>query len=75
MELLEKRVKSRFSHRQIWFYPPETLDEYRRIIQNALSLEDGFQGVTEEKRIQFNQSIQVSLTRLVTHLVHPLTWS
>lgn len=37
MEGLEKRVKSRFSHRQILFYPPSSLENFNIIIKNALT--------------------------------------
>lgn len=36
IDLLEKRVKSRFSHRQIFFYPAETVESYADILRQAL---------------------------------------
>ncbi|KAI1316207.1 origin recognition complex subunit 4 [Mortierella claussenii] len=38
LELLEKRVKSRFSHRQYYTFPPESYHDYAEICQNALLL-------------------------------------
>ncbi|KAG0337873.1 origin recognition complex subunit 4 [Podila horticola] len=38
LELLEKRVKSRFSHRHYYTYPPGTYHDYAEICQNALLL-------------------------------------
>ncbi|KAF9919345.1 origin recognition complex subunit 4 [Lobosporangium transversale] len=42
LELLEKRVKSRFSHRQYYTFPPESYYDFIEICQNMLllSLED-----------------------------------
>ena len=39
IELLEKRVKSRFSHRQIHFLHDFGFDEYMKMASNALQLE------------------------------------
>lgn len=36
MELMEKRVKSRFSHRQFFMYGPSTFDEYNEIVIEIL---------------------------------------
>ena len=38
VELLEKRVKSRFSHRQIQFYASYSFDDYMRLFADALTL-------------------------------------
>ncbi|GJJ70670.1 origin recognition complex subunit 4 [Entomortierella parvispora] len=38
LELLEKRVKSRFSHRQYYTFPMSTFKEYVEICQNAIRL-------------------------------------
>ena len=37
IESLEKRVKSRFTHRQIEMFPPATFDEYLEIVQALLT--------------------------------------
>lgn len=37
VDLLEKRVKSRFSHRILHVRPPATYDAFERIVRNALS--------------------------------------
>ncbi|KAJ1983407.1 origin recognition complex subunit 4 [Dimargaris cristalligena] len=38
VELLEKRVKSRFSHRQISVYPPAQFKSYLQVARNALEV-------------------------------------
>ncbi|KAI9280173.1 origin recognition complex subunit 4 C-terminus-domain-containing protein [Umbelopsis sp. AD052] len=38
MELLEKRVKSRFSHRQIYLYPPSSFGDFSSATKSVLSL-------------------------------------
>ncbi|KAG0235592.1 origin recognition complex subunit 4 [Actinomortierella wolfii] len=38
LDLLEKRVKSRFSHRHIYTFPPNHYHDYAEICQNALFL-------------------------------------
>ncbi|KAL1924385.1 uncharacterized protein VTP21DRAFT_7420 [Calcarisporiella thermophila] len=56
LELLEKRVKSRFSHRQIYLFPPETLEEFSKIIKNTLEVDE--QVAHSEYRLAFNRSIE-----------------
>ncbi|KAG0087441.1 origin recognition complex subunit 4 [Podila epicladia] len=70
LELLEKRVKSRFSHRHYYTYPPGTYHDYAEICQNALLLsssdlesEDIMQvdGLEEQKRMylkEFNRRVK-----------------
>eukprot|EP00116_Pleurobrachia_bachei_P002003 sb/3462265/ len=36
MELMEKRVKSRFSHRQLYLYGPDTFDSYMVVVEELL---------------------------------------
>lgn len=36
VELLEKRVKSRFSHRQIQLFPDYTFEEYKQLVVSLL---------------------------------------
>ena len=38
IELLEKRVKSRFSHRQIYLYPSNKFEDYLKITKDILLL-------------------------------------
>ncbi|XP_015773350.1 PREDICTED: origin recognition complex subunit 4-like, partial [Acropora digitifera] len=42
VELLEKRVKSRFSHRQIHLFNSETFEDYLLIVRSVLSLPSNF---------------------------------
>ncbi|KAF9322764.1 origin recognition complex subunit 4, partial [Podila minutissima] len=70
LELLEKRVKSRFSHRHYYTYPPGTYHDYAEICQNALLLsssdlesEDIMQvdGLEEQKTMylkEFNRRVK-----------------
>ncbi|KAI7885173.1 origin recognition complex, subunit 4 [Lichtheimia hyalospora FSU 10163] len=39
LSLLEKRVKSRFSHRQIYVFPPSTFGEFIELAKNQLRLQ------------------------------------
>lgn len=57
MELLEKRVKSRFSHRQIHLLNSFSFSEYRDIFKELLSLASGFPDMNFAE--QWNTSIQV----------------
>ncbi|KAG5457630.1 MAG: origin recognition complex subunit 4 C-terminus-domain-containing protein, partial [Olpidium bornovanus] len=56
LELLEKRVKSRFSHRQIRLSPPASFEDYKTVAVNAMTLrpqnEDDVEYFTEfNKRV------------------------
>ncbi|KAF9414161.1 origin recognition complex subunit 4 [Podila epigama] len=74
LELLEKRVKSRFSHRHYYTYPPATFHDYVEICQNALLLTmtdletgdsiegmmvDGAQEEEEAYVIEFNKRVKI----------------
>jgi origin recognition complex subunit 4 len=61
---LEKRVKSRFSHRILFFSPPATVQDYVAIAQNALTVtaEDG---LTDAQVAAFNDALQVSFVFLL----------
>ncbi|ORY43834.1 origin recognition complex, subunit 4 [Rhizoclosmatium globosum] len=57
IELLEKRVKSRFSHRVIFTYPPQDVDDFTVLVRNAITLspkEDGLLG-HEDYCTEFNR--------------------
>ncbi|KAK3821179.1 MAG: origin recognition complex subunit 4 C-terminus-domain-containing protein [Benniella sp.] len=45
LELLEKRVKSRFSHRHYYTFPPSSYHDYVEILQNALLLSPADVGI------------------------------
>lgn len=76
--MLEKRVKSRFSHRHYYTFPPSSYHDYVEILQNALLLSpadvgikllDGaFMGSDSDVRAafmdEFNRRVKVST---VTH--------
>ena len=57
MELLEKRVKSRFSHRQIHLFNQLTLKEYTEIFKQYLQLPDKF--VNPKFALNWNSWIEV----------------
>ncbi|RUS71330.1 hypothetical protein EGW08_020895, partial [Elysia chlorotica] len=59
VELLEKRVKSRFSHRQIYLFNKLTLTQYRRLCFDYLSLPGDFPDKSFAKN--WNSNIEVML--------------
>ncbi|KAJ1952198.1 origin recognition complex subunit 4, partial [Dispira parvispora] len=62
VELLEKRVKSRFSHRQISVYPPSDFKTLTSIARNALKVQlensPAFPDACLEYRQEFNERVQ-----------------
>lgn len=44
LDLLEKRVKSRFSHRQIYLFPSSNFGEFLDIAKETLMLPDSYRG-------------------------------
>jgi origin recognition complex subunit 4 len=52
---LEKRVKSRFSHRILDFYPPQTVEVYRDIVKATLMLDDCDTSMSKKQLCQFNE--------------------
>lgn len=65
MDLLEKRVKSRFSHRQIFLFPPATFGDFVEMARDALTLPDD---ITEEAYItKFNQTVKVNTYIYILH--------
>ena len=57
MELLEKRVKSRFSHRQILLFPLTDFDGYVGLARTLLSLPDSFED--QQYRRQWQEQLEV----------------
>ncbi|CAO3629054.1 unnamed protein product [Cunninghamella blakesleeana] len=56
LDLLEKRVKSRFSHRQIFLFPPATFGDFTEMARDALTIPED---LTEENYvIKFNQHVK-----------------
>ena len=65
MELLEKRVKSRFSHRQLHIYPDYQFEEYVSLFRTLLQVPSHV--CSDYKR--WNKHIQVSIhTYIHTHI-------
>lgn len=56
-DLLEKRVKSRFSHRIVQCYPPSALDEWKQLVGKALSAGEGQDAQLDEA---WGKDVQVS---------------
>ncbi|CAG8539971.1 79_t:CDS:2, partial [Ambispora leptoticha] len=56
--LLEKRVKSRFSHRQIHLYSAENFKTFTEIAKNFLRLDNDIDEVDSIYRQQFNETIE-----------------
>ncbi|KAK7092846.1 origin recognition complex subunit 4-like [Littorina saxatilis] len=86
VELLEKRVKSRFSHRQIYLFDNVTLDDYVSLCVAYLSLDDTFpddtyrdrwnahiQDLVKQETVRNVISRQFSLTTNVRDLILLLT--
>jgi len=59
VELLEKRVKSRFSHRQIHLFNSETFEDYVQVVRSVLTLPSNF------KDRQFVQAWSSQITDLL----------
>ncbi|ORX53117.1 origin recognition complex, subunit 4 [Hesseltinella vesiculosa] len=56
LNLLEKRVKSRFSHRQIYLYPVPTFADFLAVAQDTLTLPDD---LCDSSFVQpFNEAVQ-----------------
>ncbi|KAJ3004593.1 UNVERIFIED_CONTAM: origin recognition complex subunit 4 [Siphonaria sp. JEL0065] len=61
IELLEKRVKSRFSHRVIFTHPPKNETELTTLVRNASTLSET-DGITNEGyRQEFNKQLETLL--------------
>ncbi|KAL8593462.1 hypothetical protein ACOMHN_000777 [Nucella lapillus] len=86
VELLEKRVRSRFSHRQIYLFDHMTLKDYTSLCVRYLSLDDNFpdsrfaerwnshiQELVEQETVRNVISRQFSLTTHVRDLILLLT--
>ncbi|KAG0206144.1 origin recognition complex subunit 4 [Mortierella sp. GBA30] len=59
LELLEKRVKSRFSHRHYYTFPPNTYHDYVEICQNALLLSPTDLGIRHDDGIPVGSDLEV----------------
>ncbi|TPX34960.1 hypothetical protein SeMB42_g07246 [Synchytrium endobioticum] len=57
LEGLEKRVKSRFSQRQVYFYPPQTPNQFIDIFKNHLLLDVEADGLMYDEAIDRNEMI------------------
>lgn len=60
MDLLEKRVKSRFSHRSLYLWPPESFDSYNCILRDTLKLDrdsSDLSALSDSKLSLFNRHI------------------
>ncbi|CAG8494331.1 8444_t:CDS:2 [Ambispora gerdemannii] len=71
--LLEKRVKSRFSHRQIHLYSAENFKTFTEIAKNFLRLDNDIEEVDSIYRQHFNERVEelfeeTSFSRTVRHI-------
>ena len=57
--MLEKRVKSRFSHRQVFVPPPETFADYCETLVRALTLAPSELPDDPARLAAWNQAVQV----------------
>ena len=67
VELLEKRVKSRFSHRQILLFPQSDFDSYVSLAKNLLLLPDDFKD--QEYRSQSKEKVWIPDLLIMCHLI------
>ncbi|KAG9302522.1 hypothetical protein G9A89_007226 [Geosiphon pyriformis] len=58
LTLLEKRVKSRFSHRQVHLYPPENFNLYIEMAKSVIRLNDKVGEIDQNYSDDFNQKIE-----------------
>ncbi len=65
IELLEKRVKSRFSHRQLHLLPSWTQQEYNTVAHNYISLPKDF--IDPKYAKQWNAQLKVHIFSHFTH--------
>jgi origin recognition complex subunit 4 len=69
--MLEKRVKSRFSHRILDTYPIATLEDFISIAKSALSLEENEKPIDVDIK-SFNKSVEVCLFLPLPSLIYIL---
>ncbi|TKY90963.1 hypothetical protein EX895_000961 [Sporisorium graminicola] len=72
VDLLEKRVKSRFSHRILHVRPPGSFDVFERIVRNALSpapfnTDSSLSSIPTAHKQSFTQAWQHDIDALFTH--------
>ena len=73
IELLEKRVKSRFSHRQLHLFNSLKFDEYKNLFKVLLRLGDDFPDKLFAK--EWNKHVEVRLQSKLTSTVKFLNFS
>ncbi|KAI9008129.1 origin recognition complex subunit 4 [Gaertneriomyces semiglobifer] len=59
--LLEKRVKSRFSHRHVYFHPPQTIGQFEQVLQATLCLSPEDPVKEPYYVTEFNKAVQAVL--------------
>ncbi|KAJ2884195.1 origin recognition complex subunit 4 [Coemansia aciculifera] len=72
MDLLEKRVKSRFSHRQIYVQCPQKKSDFVEIARSALHVDASSDGVAKTFAQQFNAQVDEILAAesVARHMAH-----
>ena len=61
IELLEKRVKSRFSHRQLHLLPTFTFDDYMQLFVSLLTLPKSFK--VKKYASEWNKHVEVNILK------------
>ncbi|KAJ9071948.1 origin recognition complex subunit 4 [Entomophthora muscae] len=61
LNLLEKRVKSRFSHRQIYVTPPKNIHDYAAALSQALHIYEE-EGAVSPVCLKFNRAVEATLS-------------
>jgi len=57
--MLEKRVKSRFSHRLIHFYSPDQFQDFMKVIRAVISIHKNDDVGNDDYVLKFNESVAV----------------
>ncbi|KAJ2041566.1 origin recognition complex subunit 4, partial [Coemansia sp. S2] len=72
MDLLEKRVKSRFSHRQVYVQCPQKKSDFVEIARSALHVDASNDGVAKSFAQQFNAQVDEILAAesVARHMAH-----
>ena len=63
MDLLEKRVKSRFSHRQYLLFPAKSFEIFLQIARNSLVLTT--ESVDEDYKNAFNEELNACIYHFI----------
>jgi len=69
MDLLEKRVKSRFSHRQYCLFPAKSFEIFLQIARNSLTLTT--ESMDEDYKNAFNEELNACIYNFIFFVYSP----